>query len=167
MTIYDQTTQIPAASRRMNELVAMIRLYLRDYAPLNRLIEGEETNDRMIAWAIIDTLDDFNTTPPFIGKVGINNFPSLSLLREGAVVKILESTALLQTRNQINYSDGGISFSVSDKASFLLNWIQMFYQRYEQRKAKMKASINVELAMEGEGVLSEYFVINGLYFNNF
>jgi hypothetical protein len=160
------TIPLPSASARMNELVAMIRLYIRDFPELNRLIKGEETSNRMIAWAIIDALDDWNTTPPFIGNASIMNFPSISLLREGAVIRILESVGLLQTRNQMSYSDGGISVSVSDKTPLLMNWIQMFRQSYEQKKDRMKASMNIEMGMAGTGTFSEYFVINGIYFPN-
>lgn len=164
---FSSITVIPSASKRMNEIVAMIRLYLRDFPELNRLISGEETSDRMIAWAVVDALDDFNSSPPFIGNYGLSNFPSLSLLREGAVIRILESVGLLQTRNQLSYSDGGIQVSVSDKGSMLMGWIQMFRNSYEQKKTRIKASLNVEQAMAGAGVSSEYFVVNSLYISNF
>ena len=164
---FESTTVIPSASKRMNEVVAMIRLYLRDFPELNRLISGEETSDRMIAWAVVDAIDDYNSTPPFIGNVGLKNFPSLSMLREGAVIRILESVGLLQLRNQMTYSDGGISVAVSDKSQFLMGWIQMLRNSYEQKKMRVKSSLNVEYAFEGGGVESEYFVINGVYFSNF
>ena len=158
---------ITAAQDDLLRFVSEVRMYLRDFAELNRLIDGEETSDRMIAWAIIDTLDDYNTTPPFIGSASLNNFPSISLLREGAVIRILESVGLLQVRNQMNYSDGGVSVSISDKAPLLMGWIQMFRQSYEQKKIRIKSSMNVELAFEGDGIHSEYFVVNGIYFSNF
>ena len=164
---FSTTTYIPSASKRMNEVVAYVRLYLRDFPELNRLIKGEETSDRMIAWSVVDILDDFNTTPPFIGQFSLTNFPSLSLLRDGVSSRILESVAILQTRNQLNYSDGGISVSVSDKGQALLQLSQLIHQRYEMKKNRIKGSLNVELAFEGMGVASEYFVINGLYFSNF
>jgi hypothetical protein len=164
---FESTTVIPSASKRMNEIVAMIRLYIRDFPELNRLISGEETSDRMIAWAVVDALDDFNSTPPFIGNYGLTNFPSLSLLREATVIRILESVGLLQTRNQMNYSDGGIQVSVSDKGSMLMGWIQMFRNSYEQKKTRIKSSLNVELAFSGAGVSSEYFVVNSLYISTF
>jgi hypothetical protein len=164
---FESTTIIPSASKRMNEVVAMIRLYIRDFPELNRLIAGEETSDRMIAWAVVDALDDFNSTPPFIGNFGLTNFPSLSMLREAAVIRILESVGLLQTRNQMNYSDGGISVSVSDKGQFLMGWIQMFRNSYEQKKIRIKSSLNVEMAFSGAGVSSEYFVVNSVYLSNF
>jgi hypothetical protein len=145
----------------------MIRLYLRDFPELNRLISGEETSDRMIAWSVVDTLDDFNSSPPFIGSYGLRNFPSTSLLREGAVIRVLESVGLLQLRNQMNYSDGGITVSISDKSQFLMQWITMLRGSYEQKKTRIKASINVEMAFSGSGVFSEYFVINGVYFSGY
>jgi hypothetical protein len=156
-------TSIPTASAKMNELVGYIRLYLRDFPHLNRLIDGEETSDRMIAWAIVDALDDWNATPPFIGAVSITCFPSISLLRTAATIRILESVALLQMRNHLSYSDGGTSVSVSDKAPLLLNMIQMMTASYEQKKDRMKASMNIEMAMSGSGTFSEYFIINGTY----
>lgn len=157
------TVSLPQASARMNEVVAMIRLYMRDFPELNRLIKGEETSNRMIAWAVIDALDDWNSTPPFIGNASIERFPSISLLREGAVIRILESVGLLQTRNQLSYSDGGITVSVSDKAPLLLQWISLFRSSYEDKKHRMKSSMNIEMAMGGAGTFSEYFVINGIY----
>ena len=164
---FENTTSIPAASKRMNEVVSYIRLYLRDFPELNRLIKGEETSDRMIAWAVIDILDDFNATPPFIGSFGLTNFPSFSLLKDGATSRILESVAILQNRNQLNYSDGGISVTVSDKGPMLTQFSQLLFQRYVTQKNRIKASLNVEMAFEGAGIFSEYFVINGLYFSNF
>ena len=167
MGIFSHETQLPSYQKTMGELVSMMRMYLRDYPHLNRLIEGEETSDRMIAWAILDAIQDFNTTPPFIGNIGIESLVSIPMLRDKVICTILESLYILQTRNQVNYSDGGISFSISDKGQALYSFIQLLQQRYDMKVAKMKASLNVEMAMTGEGVLSEYFVINGLYFNNF
>lgn len=164
---FESNTSIPVASQKMNEAVSYIRAYLRDFPELNRLVKGEETSDRMIAWAIIDVLDDFNSTPPFIGSFSLQNFPSASLLRMGVAALILESVSILQTRNQLNYSDGGIQVNVSDKGPALIQFASMLNQRYITQKNRIKGSLNVELCFEGAGVFSEYFVINGLYFSNF
>lgn len=167
MSIFNQETRIPSYEKTMGQMVSVIRMYLRDFPHLNRLIDGEETSDRMIAWAILDAIEDFNTTPPFIGNISLKNMVSINLIRDKAICTILESLYILQTRNQVNYSDGGISFSISDKGQALYSFVQLLQQRYEDKKVKVKSSLNVEMAMAGEGVLSEYFVINGLYFNNF
>lgn len=143
--------------------VAQVRAYLRDYPELNRLIDGEETSDRMIAWAVIDTLDDINNTPPFIGTFTCDNFPYRSLLLRGTVVTVLESVGLLQTRNQLQYSDGGISVGVSDKAPMLMQWINMLKMSYEQKLQRWKISMNITQAMNGESVMSDYYFLGGYY----
>lgn len=160
---FGSQTAIPTASKRMNQLVAMIRGYMRDRPELNRLIAGEETNDRLIAWAVIDVIEDWNTTPPFLAPISLSNIPSVSILRDAITARILESAAMLQMRNHLNFNDGGISVSVSDKAPQYLNFAQYLWNRYEQKKGAFKSSQNIELAMEGSGVPSEYFLINSSY----
>jgi hypothetical protein len=161
--LFSSETTIPSASKRMNQVVSMIRTYMRDLPELNRLIAGEETNDRMIAWAVVDSIEDWNTTPPFIGAVGLTNFPSISWLRQAAVMRVLESVGLLQTRNQLTYSDGGTTVNRSDKAPLLLQWISLFERRLERDKGRIKSSMNIELAMDGTGLLSEYWLVNSSY----
>lgn len=156
-------TAIPSASQRMNQLVAMIRSYMRDQPELNRLIAGQETNDRAIAWAIVDIFDDWNSTPPFLTPCGLSNIPSISIMRDGITARILESAAMLQMRNHLSFSDGGLSQSVSDKGPAYINFAQYLSQRYEQKKGAFKASQNIEMAMDGHGIHSEYFLINAAY----
>lgn len=153
---------IPSASKRMNEMVAYIRLFLRDFPELNRLTAGYENSPRMIAWAIVDALDDWNSTPPFLGNISIEAFPSRSLLARGAVISLLESVGMLQTRNYLTFSDGGITVTVA-KPQLILQWLSMFKASYEDKKRRFKASQNIELAMDGAGTFSEYFIINGIY----
>lgn len=161
------STPLPSASARLNQLIVLIREYMRDQAELNRLIKGQESSDRQIAWAIMDAIDHFSTTPPFVGNYGITAFPSMSLLKRMAVADLMESVALLQVRNHLNYNDGGISVSVSDKFNTLMQWAQMYRQSTDLRMDRMKRAINVELAMRGHGALSEYFIINGVYMPGF
>lgn len=158
------TTSIPTASKRMNELVSMMRMFTRDYPEFNRLIQGEESSDRMIAWAILDALDDYNSTPPFLAPAGLTNFPSLSLLKEGTIIRLLESVGLLQTRNHLQFVDGGITVGHSDKTPMIMQWLQYYRASYEDKKNRIKSSINVEQAMGGTGTFSEYLTVNGLYF---
>ena len=66
--------------KKLAQLIAMVRTKMRDFPELNRLIEGQETSDREIAFAIVETVDDFNNTPTLIEAYGVENFPSPSLL---------------------------------------------------------------------------------------
>ena len=146
------------------KLVALTRAYIRDFPELNRLIEGHETSDRMIAFALMDTLDDWNSTPPLIEPASLESFPSFHLLIRGSIIRILESVGLLQTRNQLTYSDGqGIQVSVSDKSPQLISWINLFTNQYEQKKFRLKQALNLRGALNQAAVPSEYRYINGNY----
>lgn len=153
---------VPTAELEFNNFAHQVRHFIRDYAELNRLIDGEESSPRQIVWAIFDTLDDFNTSPPIITLFGIQNFPSRSLLIRGVVCSLLESIGLLQTRNHINFSDGGLQVGINDKTPFIQSWLQVFRNTYEDKKAKLKVAINIENAWGG-GVNSEYRFVNNFY----
>ena len=141
--------------------VGIVRAFMRDYPELNRLIKGEEHSDRLIAWAVIDALEDFNTTPP-LTKYGLATVPSKHLLLRGTVISLLESVGLLMTRNHLTFSDGGIQVGVSDKTPLIQSWIQLFTNKYEQKKKELKVALNIEGGWDG-GVHSEYLWTSGFY----
>lgn len=155
------TQNLPNAQISLDQFVNLVRAFMRDYPELNRLIAGEESSNRQIAWAIIDTLDDFNSTPPFT-QFGILNFPSRSLLLRGVVSTLLESIGILQTRNHLQFSDGGITVGINDKTPYIQSWIQLFRTKYEDGKLKLKVAYNIENAWGG-GIHSEFRFINNFY----
>jgi len=116
----------------------------------------------MIMWAVADAIDDWNSTPPLIPRVDLQNFPSKSLLLRGIVISLLESIGLLMTRNHLTFSDGGIQVGVSDKTPLIQSWLQLIGNRYEEKKQKLKIAINIELGW-GQGMHSEYLWTNGFY----
>jgi hypothetical protein len=155
------SAQVPSAEVELNSFVNQIRSFIRDYPQLNRLIAGEESSNRQIMWAILDALDDYNTTPPFTRHT-LWNFPSRSLLVRATVITLLESVGLLQTRNHLQFSDGGIQVGVSDKTPFIQSWIQLFRNVYEEKKTRIKVAYNIESAWGG-GIHSEYRFVNNFY----
>ncbi len=151
----------PASNLRLAQYVQMIRMFMRDYSELNRLFVGEEHSDRMITWAVLDALNDINTTPPFMNFT-LDSFPSPYILMRGAVISLLESVGLLHTRNHLTFSDGGIQVGVSDKTPLIQSWIQIFTNKYEQKKKDMLIALNIEQGWGG-GMHSEYMWTNGFY----
>jgi hypothetical protein len=156
-----EKAQVPDAELELNNFVNQVRLFTRDYAELNRLIAGEESSNRQIVWAILDALDDWNTTPPFTRHT-IGNFPSRHLLVRATVICLLESVGLLQTRNHLQFSDGGIQVGINDKTPFIQSWIQLFRNTYEEKKQRLKVAYNIESAWGG-GIHSEYRFVNNFY----
>lgn len=153
--------EVPIADMELNNMVQTIRTYLRDYPELNRLVAGVESSNRQIVWAIYDTLDDFNSSPPFT-RFQLGDFPSRSLLVRGAVCSLLESIGLLQTRNQLSFSDGGIQVGINDKTQFIQSWLGLLRGSYEEKKMRIKIAHNIETAWGG-GISSEYSWLTNFY----
>lgn len=156
---------IPGMSQTTRDFVQLVRLYTRDFPELNRLVAGEESDDRQIAWAVMDALADFNGTPP-ITTCSLDHLLSRqqhALMLRMTVCALIESVGLLQTRNHINYSNGGITVGVNDKTPILMNWLQYFKATTEQMKQRVKIAFNVESLFSQHGLHSEYWAVNATY----
>jgi hypothetical protein len=145
----------------------MVRLYHRDFPELNRIVAGQESSDRQIAWAALDALSDFNGTPHFTTFTfdEILQRQQQALLLRMTTISLIESVGLLQTRNHINYSNGGINVGVNDKTPLLMNWLRYYKSSTDQLKQRVKVAINIEgiLGPSNSGVHSEYWAVNATY----
>lgn len=158
---------IPGMTESFRAFVQMVRLYLRDFPELNRIVSGEESSDRQIAWAVLDAVADFNGTP-HLTSLTLEDLLARnqhSLLLRMTVVALIESVGLLQTRNHINYSTGATNVGANDKTPLLMNWLQYYKSYTEQMKQRVKVALNIEgiLGSGNVGVHSEYWVVNGVY----
>lgn len=149
--------------------VQSVRLFMRDFAQLNLLIRGEESSDRMIAWATMDFLSNFNGTPPFstfslddlIFSYNLNH-----LCVRGTVISLLQSLQFIYARNHLPFSDGGLSVNFNDKAPLIQSMLQLFQAAYEQDKRQVKTAINVMGIMDAgpSGVHSDYYALSAIGF---
>jgi hypothetical protein len=158
---------LPFVTPVFRAFVQDIRLYMRDFPELNRIVRGEESSDRQIAWSILDAIADFNGTPHFtiMGLEELLARNQHALLRRMTVISLIESISLLQIRNHINYSTGGINVGVNDKAPLLLSWLQYYKSYTDQLKQRVKVSLNIEgiLGPSNSGVHSELWAVNATY----
>jgi hypothetical protein len=157
------TSGIPGLSDKFNAFIQTMRLWMRDYPHLNRLIRGEESSNRLIAWAVVDFLSDFNGTPPLLGQYTLEQMLDMgfaSLARYGTAIALIQSVGFLQTRNQLNFSDGGINVAINDKTPMLIQWLDRMQSKYEQDKIKVKVSLNINNILGEAGVHSEFWFIN-------
>ncbi len=142
---------------KQEEARKLLRLFLNDTPQLNRLIRREEADDAKLDLAIRLAIDDYNITTPPLQVVSVTNFPSIWLLIYGSSIQVLRSNGLLQSRNELVYSSGGVSVRTSDKTQLYQSWIAQFFADYETKKKHFKISLNVTSAMtSGIGVYSEY-----------
>jgi len=145
------------AETKLEEARKLLRLFLNDTPELNRLILREESDAAKLDLALRLAIDDYNITAPILTPVNIANFPSLWLLLYGAAIQTLRSNGLLQSRNELVYSSGGVSVRIFDKTQLYQSWIAQFFAEYEMKKKHFKISMNVTDAMLAQvGVHSEY-----------
>jgi hypothetical protein len=154
-------------SQTFRDFVQAVRLYARDFPELNRIVAGEESSDRQIAWAVYDAISDFNGTPHFTSLTleDLLTRNQHALVTRMTVISLIESVGLLQTRNHINYSNGGINVGVNDKTPMLMNWLQYYKSFTDQMKQRVKVAINIEgiLGPGNSGVHSELWAVNATY----
>jgi len=139
-------------------VIRQVRTWLRDFAPANALMDGEEFEDGSIELFIDMALDDWSSTPPLIGRIAdVRSHPSRFLLILKVVQLALMSASFAYARNNLTYSDGGITVATSDKAPMYLRIEERLRSEYDLQKMRMKRSINAESAYGG--VHSEYITL--------
>lgn len=151
----------------MQAFVQVVRDYTRDHPELNRLIAGQESNDRLIAWAVLDALSIFNGTP-HLTNLSLEDLLARNqhaLMLRLTVITLLESVGLLQTRNHLNYSNGGLNVGVNDKTPLILQWLQYYQASTSQMMMRVKSALNIEgiLGPSNSGVHSELWAVNQTY----
>jgi hypothetical protein len=141
--------QMPYEIEIPTKLIDHIRVYIGDMPEFNRLIEGVETGDEKLKLAIQLWIQYFNSIPPVLPtKYGAENFPNYLLLIHGVMIEVLKMSGIVQTRNFLNFNDGGVSFSVSDKGQEYLGWINNLLSTHAQDLINTKVGLNAEDAYD-------------------
>lgn len=146
------------------EICENARFFLRDFAELNRMTKGFDHSKRHIMWATLDTLSDWASTPPFIGQTLDMIFGRgwQHIFIRGVAISLLESLMFLHLRNFLSYSDGGVNVQ-TENPQMLQATIRMMKNEYEQKKKKVLIAVNIESAISGVGVHSEYLFVNSFW----
>lgn len=123
---------------------ADLRGYLRDSSGMNNLLkDGTESSDEDLDRAIRFGLMSFNTIAP-LTSFRLETFPNEAyyFLINEAAIQVLTSAGFLESRNRLNYSNGGLTVADHDKAGPYQSWIQVLRQFFQQEKQyKMTANI--------------------------
>ena len=137
-----------------HKMIGRIRTFMKDFVHKNRLIVGEEASDDEIIVYLELAVDDFNNAHTPRTTYTLSNFPSFAILLWGSIIQALTSESLLQIRNDLSYSDGGITVATSNKAPAMMLAAQSLMVNYERKVEDLKKQLNLEQC-EG-GVPSEY-----------
>ena len=69
---------------------------------------------------------DAEIPAPAAGVLREIRVPPGTTVEVNTVVALIESVGLLQTRNHLNYSTGGINVGTNDKTPLLMQWLQYY-----------------------------------------
>lgn len=128
-----------------DQILRDARMYFGDFSELNRLIRGTELSDDKIRFALQIFIHHFNNIPPKLStEYTAETFPSALVMFQGAIVEMLRMAGLIQSRNFLNFNDGGVSFTVSDKAADYQQWIGNLLSTLNQAILDIKIARNAE-----------------------
>ena len=130
------------------ELISDFRIYSGDLPEYNRLMEGTESSDEKLKLAFQLWLHSFTNTPPIIKEFKYEDFNNFNIVFEGVMIQTLTMNGIVNTRNFLNFNDGGVSFTVADKGQAYMQWINMFMQKHRQDVEDLKVALNLESAYD-------------------
>ena len=121
------------------------RLRIADDDAEKNILDGRQlkyTDDKIVQFLLV-ALNDLNGGIPKTNYTIFDFQPAIEddLLIEGAIVFALIAEGLLQLKNQVDYSDSGLSIAMFNKTGAYQGWTQFFLQTYLQDKAEMKRTI--------------------------
>lgn len=130
-----------------DKLVKHIRVYIGDSREFNRIVEGLETTDEKLILAVQLWVQHFNAHPPVLSrKYQATDFPNYLLMFQGVMIQTLIMAGIIQTRNFLNFNDGGVSFVVSDKGQEYSAWINNLMATHQNDFINTKVALNAEAA---------------------
>jgi len=134
----DNAPEIPS------RMLDIFRRWIDDERTSNRLLGGiPELTDENLEDGLRLALDDWNSTTPITTYV-FTDHPSVVLLFTAGLIYAFNTVGMRHTRNQLTYSDGGISVAINDKTTLVQSWISQKQAEYEPKKRQLKNQINAE-----------------------
>lgn len=144
------------------KMAEKIRRYTKDRPEMNKLLGKVESDPEDIELALELSVEMFNLVEPVtVNRYNLANHPSPYLIIHGAVIELLTMAGLCYTRNELKYSDQGISVSVNDKGPEYSKWAQGLIQDYYMKAKKLKGLLNLN-ACRG-GIPSEFATCDWFY----
>ena len=157
--------QVGAARKTsLNKMLTIedVRLYAKDNAALNILLEGNhQSEDDLVRLAMRLAVNDFNVVPP-ISSYTTEDFPSDTVLMYGTLHHLANSEAERQLRNNITYNAQGLNAQLDDKFPQYNQLAAWYKQLFESKIKELKTQQNLEQAWGGS--FSPYAGLNEFKF---
>jgi len=127
------------------QYIDVFRLKMADDDPEKNVLNKKASQylDNTIVKLIYSSLNDINSGFPKtnFSLVEFNNTIDDDLLVDGAMVFALIREGLLQLRNQIDFSDSGLSIAMFNKTGLYQGWANFLLQEYVASKKDIKRAV--------------------------
>lgn len=128
----------------MDEAVARLRRYIADTAALNILWEEQESSNTELEEFIEDAIDEFNHAYMPITVYDIDDFPSWSILKIGAVLQLLLGKGIWSARNTLTWSDQtGLNLRDTDVWGRYVNYYNLLVNKWRDYVVRYKRALNI------------------------
>lgn len=121
-----------------------VKVYVQDKPEVNYLLPGEEFLPQQIELSITLAIDEFNMAIQPVSSFNVYNFPSKAILMYGVLAKLYAGQAAMYARNQMDYSDGGVSLPIEERAPLYQQIAATFQQQFETMGKAWKVNANIQ-----------------------
>jgi len=118
---------------------------LRDYPENNLLLNGQEYTPAFVALSVDLAISEWNMIVPMSADTK-STFPMYgkAVLMHGVMWKIFSGQSALYARNQLTYSDGGLTIPVEERWDMYIKMAEMYRDTFFSTAKAMKLQINLQ-----------------------
>jgi hypothetical protein len=148
-----------------SDYVGFLRDFLKDLAANNILLKFQQENtDDLLGLYLDMALSGLNATPPPVANYQYSNFPFSATLLHKAALECLLSNDIKKSRNDLTYSDGGITVNDGPKYQYIIQVLQVMVKQEEDFWRQFLINTNINLGWGG--VSSPYANLHALNYTN-
>lgn len=136
-----------------------VRMYVRDHVEYNKLLDELQFSDERISQCKELAIDHFNLYTP-ISSYTEANFPSKTLLLLGILWHLFLGESAAAARNELTYSDGGLTVPLEERFQYYNNLAQTYGQQFTTSSQQVKIQLNLD---DGYGMVGSDFAWLPIY----
>lgn len=120
-----------------------VRLYVRDSIENNKLLRALQFPDENIIQCRNLALLSYNAVTPITNET-FETFPNQVLLLYGTLYHLFNGVAASAARNELNYSDAGITVNIEDKVNYYSQLASNYLNQFQSMVQQFKIQQNLE-----------------------
>jgi len=148
-----------------NDYIESLRKFVKDLVAKNILLKFQVENEDDFLGLFLDmALSGLNSMPPPVASFAYANFPFCATLLHKAALECLISNDIVKSRNDLTYSDGGITVNDGPKYQYIIQVLQRIVDKEEDYWRQYLINLNIQMGWGG--VSSPYANLHALTYTN-